>query len=62
MNFCNQPAGARHCPWNDNGYCHYYDDQEERKRKLLQKSNGLKFVQGVCNNTKLPHPDLVKGG
>jgi hypothetical protein len=46
--FCEQPAGKNHCPWNDNGYCHYYDELERKKRLLLARSNDLFALQPVC--------------
>lgn len=48
---CEQPAGKNHCAWNDNGYCHYDDEREIRKRKQLARSNMISSFIGVCNQT-----------
>ena len=45
---CEMPAGKNHCPWNDNGYCHYLDEREVKKRELLAQVNDLPNYLPVC--------------
>jgi len=49
--YCEQPAGAHHCPWCDNGYCHWDDEKEKEKRKLLAQVNSIEVLRGVCRQT-----------
>lgn len=51
---CEMKSGAYlQCPWKDNGYCHYVDENEVKKRRMLAKINFILNLQAPCPQHKI---------